>query len=65
MRLGSISVSNAIVRNATQLSQLDTTQWQGDQVEVEAPHGAIRVRYVDEVEEVEGKMGVLSRLFGK
>ena len=34
-------------------------------MELEAPHGAIRVKYVDEVAEGQGKKGLLSRLFGK
>jgi len=72
---GSISISDTIVQNATQLGQRGTTrrcfvgdfhlvgrdEWQGDQVEIEASHGSIRVKYVDEV----GIMGVLSRLFAK
>ena len=77
---GSIAVSNAILQNATQLSQVGTTRryfvgdfrvlgqddvWDGDRVELEAPHGSIRVKYVDEVAEAQGKKGLFSRLFGR
>jgi len=75
---GSISISDTIVQNATQLGQRGTTrrcfvgdfhlvgrdEWQGDQVEIEAPHGSIRVKYVDEVE-AQGIEGVLGWLFAK
>jgi len=79
-RHGSVSVSDAIVQNATQLSQLDTARryfvgdfallgaqeaWEGDQVELEAPHGTVRVKYDDEEAEGQGKKGLFSRLFGK
>ena len=79
-RHGSIVVSDALVQNATQLSQVGTTRryfvgdfrvlgeddaWDGDRVELEAPHGSVRVRYVDEVVEGQGKKGLLSRLFGR
>jgi len=78
-RNGSIHTSDEIIQNATQLGQLDATQrffvgdfqllgeepWQGDQVEVEAPNGSIRVKYVDDLADSQGKKGFLSRLFGK
>ncbi|KAH0834982.1 hypothetical protein J3R83DRAFT_10697 [Lanmaoa asiatica] len=78
-RHGSISPSDSLVQNATQLSQVGTIrryfvgdfqslgedEWQGDQVEIDAPHGSIRVKYVDEVAEGQGKKGLFSRLFGK
>ena len=76
-RHGSITLSDPILQNATQLSQVDTTRryfigdfqvlgdtWEGDQVEIEAPHGSIRIRYVDEEAEAQGKKGLFSRLFG-
>ena len=63
----------------TQLSQLDTLrqyfvgdlwelgeeEWEGSRVEVEAPNGAIRVKYVDEEATAQGKKGFFSWLFGK
>ena len=74
---GNISLDETLVQNATQLSQLGTTrryfvgdfrllgedEWQGDQVEIEAPHGTIGVKYVDA--EAHGIKGLLSRFFGK
>ena len=38
--------------------------WQGDQVNVEAVHGSVRVRYFDEVVDVQNRKGFFSRLFG-
>ena len=79
-RHDSIAVSDALVQNAMQLSQLGTTRrhfvgdfqvleeddgWDGDRVELGAPHGSVRVRCVDEVVEGQGKRGLLSRLFGR
>ncbi|KAF8553221.1 hypothetical protein OG21DRAFT_1414726, partial [Imleria badia] len=78
-RHGSITVSDAMLENATQLSQVGTTRryfigdfqvigqdaWEGDQVEIEAPHGSIRIKYVDEGVEAQDKKGLFSRLFGK
>ena len=79
-RHGGIAVSDAIVQNATQLSQVGTTRryfvgdfqvlgeadvWDGDRVELEAPHGSIRVKYIGEVVEALGKKGLFSRLFGR
>ncbi|KAN0086178.1 hypothetical protein V8E55_007312 [Tylopilus felleus] len=75
---GSITLSDALTQNVTQLSQIDTARryfvgdfkalgedaWGGDQVEIEAPHGSIRLKYVNEVAEAHGKKGFLSRLFG-
>ncbi|KAI9457928.1 hypothetical protein HD554DRAFT_1758305 [Boletus coccyginus] len=76
---GSISINDTIVENATQLSQLGTVrryfvgdfsllgegEWEGDRVELEAPHGSVRVRYVDEVEGGQAKKGLLGRLLGR
>ena len=39
--------------------------WDSDQVELEVPHGSIRVKYVDEMADTQGKKGLFSRLFGK
>ncbi|KAG8216598.1 hypothetical protein J3R82DRAFT_6784 [Butyriboletus roseoflavus] len=79
-RHGSIAVSDLLVQNATQLSQVGTTrryfigdfqllgenEWQGDQAEIDAVHGYIRVKYIDELGEGRRrKKGLLSRLFGK
>ncbi|KAG6379892.1 hypothetical protein JVT61DRAFT_10455 [Boletus reticuloceps] len=78
-RHGSISLSDTLVENATQLSQIDNTRryfigdfqalgedaWEGDLVELEATHGSLRVKYIDEVEETHGKKGFLSWLFKK
>jgi len=76
-RHGSVKLSEALLQHATQLSQLGDArryfvgdfgllgdqQWEGDQVEVEAVHGSVRLRYVDEGEE-QGQKGLFSRLFG-
>ncbi|KAF8427657.1 hypothetical protein L210DRAFT_3652516 [Boletus edulis BED1] len=78
-RHGSTSLSDTLVENATQLSQIDDTRryfigdfqalgevaWEGDLVELDATHGSLRVKYIDEVEETHAKKGFLSRLFGK
>lgn len=78
-RHGSIALSDALVQHATQLSQVGDTRryfvgnfellgdkaWLGDQVEVEAVHGSIRMRYVDEALDGRRRKGLLSRLFGR
>jgi len=77
-RHGSIKLSDTLFQNTTQLSQFENTRkyfigdfhpmedtWDGDQVELEAPHGSIRVKYIDEMAEMQGKKGLFSRLFGK
>ncbi|OAX40557.1 hypothetical protein K503DRAFT_768450 [Rhizopogon vinicolor AM-OR11-026] len=75
---GSVSLADSISENCTYLSQVDMTRryfigdltmvddsdWTGDEVRVEATHGKIRVKYVDENTDISYKGGLLSRLFG-
>jgi hypothetical protein len=46
------------------LSMVDDSDWTGDEVRVEAKHGKIRVKYVDENTNDTSKGGLLNRLFG-
>lgn len=44
----------------------DPSQWKGDEVDIHADNGRVRVGVVDEIDpEAAGKGGFLSRLFGK
>jgi len=75
---GSITLSDTLTQNATQLSQLGNTRryfvgdfqalsedvWEGDQVEIEAPDGWIQVKYADEEAAAKGKKGLLGWLLG-
>lgn len=76
---GSVILSDALLQNATQLSQLGNTQqyfvgdardlaggeWEGNRVEVEAAYGWVQVKYLDETAEAQGKKGLFGWLFGK
>jgi len=77
-RHGSISLADNLSEASTHLSQVDMTRryfvgdlsmvddsdWTGDEVRVEAKHGKIRVKYVDENTNDTSKGGLLNRLFG-
>jgi len=79
-RHGSVSLADTLSENCTHLSQVDLTRryfvgdlstvgdsdWPGDEVRVEAKHGKIRIKYVEEHTSTNdtSKGGLLSRLFG-
>ncbi|KAG2358139.1 hypothetical protein BDR07DRAFT_1295789 [Suillus spraguei] len=79
-RHGSVSLTDTLSANCTHLSQVDLTRryfvgdlsavdesdWTGDELRVEAPHGNIKIKYVEEQTTADNtnKKGLLSRLFG-
>ncbi|KAG1722770.1 hypothetical protein EDB19DRAFT_1954569 [Suillus lakei] len=79
-RHGSVSLTDTLSENCTHLSQVDLTRryfvgdlstvddsdWAGDELRVEAKHGKIRVKYVEEHTSADdsSKGGLLNRLFG-
>ncbi|KAG2063754.1 hypothetical protein BDR04DRAFT_1111148 [Suillus decipiens] len=80
VRNGSVSLSDTLSANCTHLSQVDLTRryfvgdlsavddsdWTGDELRVEARHGNIKIKYVEEQTSADdtNKGGLLSRLFG-
>ncbi|KAG1729510.1 uncharacterized protein EDB91DRAFT_811235 [Suillus paluster] len=79
-RHGSVSLADTLSENCTHLSQVDLTRryfvgdlsmvndsdWTGDELRVEAEHGRIRVKYIEEDTKADhtSKGGLLTRLFG-
>ncbi|KAG1771980.1 hypothetical protein EV702DRAFT_629757 [Suillus placidus] len=79
-RHGSVSLADALSENCTHLSQVDLTRryfvgdlstvddsdWTGDELRVEATHGRIWIKYVEEHASADNtsKGGLLNRLFG-
>ncbi|KAG1843098.1 hypothetical protein C8R48DRAFT_35140 [Suillus tomentosus] len=79
-RHGSVSLADALSENCTHLSQVDLTRryfvgdlsmvgdgdWPGDEVRVDAKHGKIWIKYVEEHTSTNdtSKGGLFSRLFG-
>lgn len=77
---GSVSLTDTLSQNCTHLSQVDLTRryfvgdlstvddsdWIGDELRVEAKHGNIRIKYVEEHTKADNtsKGGLLNRLFG-
>ncbi|KAG1871468.1 hypothetical protein F4604DRAFT_814524 [Suillus subluteus] len=77
---GSVFLSDTLSQNCTHLSQVDLTRryfvgdlstvddsdWTGDELRVEAKHGNIRIKYVEEHTNANNtsKGGLLNRLFG-
>lgn len=77
---GSVSLTDTLSQNCTHLSQVDLTRryfvgdlsmvddsdWTGDELRVEAKHGNIRIKYVEERTSADNtsKGGLLNRLFG-
>jgi hypothetical protein len=44
--------------------EAESSEWEGDELEVESKNGSIRVSYVDEEEVTSGPLGWIAKLFG-